>query len=66
MKWEYQVLNVEPNGSGFIGTSVPEKSLAKELNKLGAQGWEVTGTLASAMTNGTTCSYSLILKRMIL
>ena len=65
MKWEYQVLNIEPRGSGIIGTSIPEKSLAQELNKLGQQGWEVTGTFTSAMYNGTTCSYCLILKRLV-
>jgi hypothetical protein len=53
MKWEYFVLPVH-----FIGEDLDCGKIEQELDKLGAEGWEVVGAL-----NFNKDSRAIILKR---
>lgn len=37
-RWSYKVIHFKP---GFLKTSVPNPTIEEELNRLGAQGWEL-------------------------
>ncbi len=43
MKWEYKT--VQYQGSGWFHTKVNSEEVDKELNQLGAAGWELAATL---------------------
>lgn len=63
--WEYHVLKFEPTGMVFRGGKIPDEWLSEELNKLGAEGWELVSTFTSAIAQGATNEVAVILKRPI-
>ncbi len=59
--WEYAVLKALPGG--FFGGKVDIDELAKELNRMGAQGWELTSTFDTNYGQGGSREVVLVMKR---
>lgn len=51
-KFEYKTLFTD--AKGILGGKVDQYTLEKELNELGAQGWELINTAAVAQSYGST------------
>jgi hypothetical protein len=59
-RWEYRTLQIDQ--SFWLG-KVDKQKLTNELNKLGAQGWELVTTIETNIGHGTTNEIVLFLKR---
>lgn len=62
-KFEYKTLFTD--AKGLFGGRVDEYSFQRELNELGAQGWELVNTVPSAQSYGSTRWIISIFKRKI-
>jgi hypothetical protein len=62
-KWNYHVFKFSPSGAIFKGAKIDDQSLAKELNALGAEGWEMGGVFSSAMGQGATNEVAIMMKK---
>lgn len=59
--FEYKILKF--NTTGLFGGKVNLEEIEVELNKLGAEGWELISTVASNEAYGTTKEIVYIFKR---
>lgn len=59
--WEYKALKVEARG--FFGGKVDLDELEAELNALGRQGWELTSTFETNMSQGASREVVCLMKR---
>lgn len=62
-QYEYKTLYTD--AKGFWGGKVDKDTFEHDLNKLGAQGWELVSTVPSAESHGTTRWIISIFKRKI-
>ncbi len=64
-KWTYHVFKFSrfAGGGFFRGPKINDDWLAKELNALGAEGWEIASVFSSALMGGETDDIVLIMKR---
>lgn len=64
-QYEYTMLNFDTTAAGFLGTSsqISMERVLPELNRAGADGWEVVGVLPLTEGYGRTVSISYTLKR---
>ncbi len=62
-KFEYKTLLTDVKG--FWGGEVDSMAFQSQLNELGAQGWELVSTVATAQSQGTTRLIVSILKRKV-
>ena len=65
-KWTYHVFKFSPTGAFFRGGKIDDDWLAKELNALGAEGWEIASVFTSAIGQGSTNEVAVILKKPVL
>lgn len=65
-KWTYHVFKFSPTGAFFRGGKIDADWLAKELNALGVEGWEMVGAFTSAIGQGATNEVAIIMKRPLL
>jgi len=63
MKYEYKTLTLQADG--LFGGKVDNHDFEEQLNQLGAEGWELVNSLASAVTYGKTAYIISIFKRSI-
>ena len=61
MSWEYKTLKL--GTKGFLGGKVNEVELAKALNELGRQDWEVVNVFTTNQGQGQTRDVVVVLKR---
>ena len=64
-RFEYKVLKPDVSASfmGWGGGQVDVEQVAAELNRLGADGWELVSALDTANSTGRTASVLLLFKR---
>lgn len=64
-QYEYTILNFYTTATGFMGTSsqINMEHVLPELNRAGADGWEIVGALPITEGYGRTVSISYTLKR---
>lgn len=62
-KYEYKIVAVEPKG--IVGGKMDIASYEKDLNGMGADGWELVGTMPVAQSYGSTSLALTIFKREI-
>ncbi|NLL78040.1 MAG: DUF4177 domain-containing protein [Clostridiales bacterium] len=62
-RFEYKTLITD--AKGFWGGKVDSMEFQNELNELGAQGWELVSTVATAQSQGATRWIVSVLKRRI-
>ena len=64
-RFEYKVLKPDVSGTfmGWGGGQVNVEQVAAELNRLGADGWELVSALDTANSTGRTASVLLLFKR---
>jgi hypothetical protein len=60
-KWEYQTLKVEPGG--WFGGKVDTDDLRAEMNRMGAEGWELVSAFDTASGQGASREVVAIFKR---
>ncbi|MDD5934015.1 MAG: DUF4177 domain-containing protein [Clostridiales bacterium] len=60
-QWEYKTIYTD--AKGFFGGKVNFSEFEEELNKLGAQGWELVSSVPSAQSYGSTRWIISIFKR---
>lgn len=63
MKYEYKTLTTQ--AEGLFGGKVNDQEFEATLNQLGAEGWELVNSLASAVSYGKTGYIISIFKRAI-
>lgn len=61
--WEYKVLKLETESGFFSGTEFDGNELEKELNRLGAEGWELVSIFAIEKVKGGSKYVNAALKR---
>jgi len=61
-KFEYKVINTEMKIKMFNTNDMPE-TFEKELNDLGALGWEVVCVIPRTTSHGEISNFTTILKR---
>lgn len=64
-KWVYHVFKFSPTGMLFRGGKINDEWLGKELNALGAEGWEMAGVITSAIGQGATNEVAIMMKRPV-
>jgi hypothetical protein len=62
-RFEYKTLYSK--AMGINGGKINQKTLEKELNQLGAEGWELVSTVSSNQGTGYTKDIISILKRVL-
>jgi len=62
MKWEYYTLKFP---TSFWLDDVDDGALTTELNKLGNEGWELSGTFHTSASEGRTHQVFFVLKRAL-
>lgn len=62
-RYEYKTMYTD--AKGFFGGKVDQMQFHNELNVLGAQGWELVSTVATAQSYGSTRWLISIFKRKI-
>ena len=62
-KFEYRTMTYDPKG--IWGGKVDTQDFQERLNDLGAQGWELVSSVATAQSYGVTKSVVSIFKRKI-
>ena len=63
-KFEYRMFEFKRGGLGLVGASL--NAINEDLNRLGADGWEVITANPMAVANGGTTSIIVILQRKII
>ena len=63
-KFEYRMYEFKRGGLGLLAISL--NSINEDLNRLGADGWEVITTNSIATANGEITKIIIILKRKII
>ena len=61
MPWDYQTMKYEPGG--LLGGKVDYSRLTAELNKMGADGWELVSAFDTNYSEGATREIVMIFKR---
>ncbi len=61
--WEYKVLKLETESGFFSGTEFDSVELEKELNRLGAEGWELVSVFSIEKVKGGSKYVNATLKR---
>ncbi len=59
--FEYKTLFTD--AKGFLGGKVDEEAFQRELNDLGAQGWELVSTVSANQSYGSTRWLISVFKR---
>jgi Domain of unknown function (DUF4177) len=62
-KWTYHVFKFFPTGAFFRGGQINDEWLAKELNALGEEGWEIASVFTSAIGQGATNEVAIFMKK---
>jgi len=62
-KWTYHVFKFSPTGTLFRGGKIDDDWLMKELNALGAEGWEMVTAFTSAIAQGATNEVAVVMKK---
>lgn len=63
MNYEYKTLTLQ--AEGLFGGKVDSQGFEEQLNQLGAEGWELVNSFASAVSYGKTGYVISIFKRVI-
>jgi Domain of unknown function (DUF4177) len=63
MKWEYHVMQLKTDVGFWSGTEFDAEALQDELNRLGAEGWEVVSIFDIEKTIGGSKYVNVVLKR---
>ena len=63
MKWEYHVLKFKTDCGFWSGTEFNAEALQKELNRLGADGWELVSIFDIEKVKGGSKYVNVVLKR---
>lgn len=63
MNWEYKTFKLR--AKGFLGGKLDTDDLDREINELGAQGWELAAAFDTSEGYGNTRDAVLIFKRPI-
>ena len=66
MNWEYRVVKYEAaDADSFFGPAgqIDQRVMERDLNRLGAEGWEVTTSFDTSGLHGDSVLYVLVLKR---
>jgi hypothetical protein len=58
-KWEYKIINVRSENYRL------DPNAATELNRLGQEGWEMTGMTSVNFKSGATDNIALVFKRPV-
>lgn len=61
--WEYHVLKLKTELKFFSGTEFDTAPLLNELNRLGAEGWELVSIFDIEQANGGSKFVNAVLKR---
>lgn len=62
MRWEYTTMQVKAKGF-FLGGAFDASEFQNELNKLGAEGWELVSVFDTNMVQGQTRDIVAVFKR---
>ncbi|PIE74793.1 MAG: hypothetical protein CSA18_03150 [Deltaproteobacteria bacterium] len=62
-KFEYKLLCYK--STGFLGGSIDEKQIERDLNELGQKGWELVSTLNTNQAYGNSKCIIYNMKRLI-
>jgi len=60
-QWEYKTLKFMTGG--FFGGKVDEEELELELNRYGADGWELVSTFDTSQSQGASREIIVVFKR---
>jgi hypothetical protein len=63
MKWNYKVIKLDASGFWLSQGHVDEKALQAEMNRLGAQGWELVSTFDTNLGGGGTRDVVAVFKQ---
>jgi hypothetical protein len=63
MKWEYHVLKLKTEFGFWSGTEFDSEALEEELNRLGAEGWELVSIFDIEKVKGGSKYVNAVLKR---